>query len=263
MSGGLLALSTPALRTLLGALRAGRIAPENLALSLNRNLGAGGAAAEVPLQRLFDDGMAPAHIATLLEAVLDTRGGHVAEAQGIELVLSGPDVPGIQTADTAATMRRLIDEAETEVLLVGYALNRVQDLFERLAKRLGTDPTFRVLLCFDIARPRNDTSLHTEVVRRFACEFKKRHWPWSALPKLFYDPRALDLDAKTRATLHAKCIVADRSRALITSANFTEAAQRRNIEAGVLVRDPAIAARLASYFEALRENGLLAPCALT
>lgn len=177
-------------------------------------------------------------------------------------MLSGPDVPGIQTGDTAATMRRLIDEAKAEVLLVGYALNNVRDLFERLANRLAADPAFRVLLCFDIARPRNDTSLDAEVVRRFAHEFRKRHWPWDSLPELFYDPRTLDLDPKKRATLHAKCVVTDRSRALITSANFTEAAQRRNIEAGVLVGDAAIAGRLAGYFEALRTSGALTRCPL-
>lgn len=259
----LLELSTPTLRSLLSALRAGRIAPASLGVSLSRNLGASGAAAEAPLRQLFGDGMVPRHVATLLEAVLETRGGQAAEERELELVLSGPDVPGIQTGDTAAAMRRLIDEAKTEVLLVGYALNNVRDLFERLANRLVADPAFRVVLCFDIARPRNDASLDSEIVRRFAHDFRKRHWPWESLPELFYDPRALDLDSRRRATLHAKCVVTDRSRALITSANFTEAAQRRNIEAGVLVSDRSLCERLVGYFEALRTNGLLAPCAFT
>lgn len=259
----LLGLPTPTLRSLVAALRAGRVAPASLGVSLSRNLGASGSRAEAPLRRLFDDGMTPAHVAALLEAVLETRSGAASAAQAIELVLSGPDVPGIQTGDTAATMRRLIDEAKTEVLLVGYALNNVRDLFERLAKRLESDPAFRVLLCFDIARPRNDTSLNSEIVRRFAHGFRKRHWPWASLPELFYHPRALDTDPKQRATLHAKCIVTDRTRALITSANFTEAAQRRNIEAGVLVSDAGVAEQLACYFEALRKSGQLIPCALT
>ncbi len=258
----LLELPTPTLRSLVAALRAGRVAPASLSVSLSRSLGASGSRAEAPLRRLFDDGMTPAHVATLLDAVLETRAGQAAAEQAIELVLSGPDVPGIQTGDTAATMRRLIDEAKAEVLLVGYALNNVRDIFERLAKRLAADPTFRVVLCFDIARRRNDTSLDAEVVRRFAHDFRKRHWPWEHPPQLFYDPRALDLDPTTRATLHAKCIVVDRSRALITSANFTEAAQRRNIEAGIFVADTAIADRLASYFEALRTSGLLVRCKL-
>jgi phosphatidylserine/phosphatidylglycerophosphate/cardiolipin synthase-like enzyme len=45
--------------------------------------------------------------------------------------------------------------------------------------------------------------------------------------------------------------VVDRSEALVTSANFTQAAQERNIEVGVRVRHAPAAARLAGYFEAL------------
>jgi phosphatidylserine/phosphatidylglycerophosphate/cardiolipin synthase-like enzyme len=37
--------------------------------------------------------------------------------------------------------------------------------------------------------------------------------------------------------LHAKCIVVDHEQALITSANFTNRGQTRNIEVGVLIRD--------------------------
>ncbi|HJZ58640.1 MAG TPA: hypothetical protein VKE74_27105 [Gemmataceae bacterium] len=43
----------------------------------------------------------------------------------------------------------------------------------------------------------------------------------------------------------------------MTSANFTEAAQERNIEAGVVVRSPRFAARLADHFGALADAGML------
>jgi len=54
--------------------------------------------------------------------------------------------------------------------------------------------------------------------------------------------------------------VIDSSRALITSANFTEAAQTRNIEAGVIVGYKPLVERLAGYFDALRQSGLLVRC---
>jgi phosphatidylserine/phosphatidylglycerophosphate/cardiolipin synthase-like enzyme len=38
------------------------------------------------------------------------------------------------------------------------------------------------------------------------------------------------------ASLHAKCVIVDRSRALVTSAHFTDAAQRKNIEVGGRLR---------------------------
>lgn len=44
--------------------------------------------------------------------------------------------------------------------------------------------------------------------------------------------------------MHAKCVVTDETAAFLTSANFTEAAQERNIEVGLLSREPRIAAAL-------------------
>src|ERR1044072_7307094 len=60
-----------------------------------------------------------------------------------------------------------------------------------------------------------------------------------------------------RSSLHAKCVAIDRRVSLITSANFTEAAQQRNIEAGVIVRYPLFVERLVGYFEGLRASGQL------
>ena len=65
------------------------------------------------------------------------------------------------------------------------------------------------------------------------------------------------LDAEKRASLHAKCVVVDRQVAFVSSANFTEAAQERNIEVGVLLRVPALAEQLEWHFQALMEAGVL------
>ena len=46
---------------------------------------------------------------------------------------------------------------------------------------------------------------------------------------------------------------------VITSANFTEAAQQRNIEAGVLLDDPRLATRLTHQFNQLLDAGVFAP----
>src|SRR5262249_58691906 len=91
----------------------------------------------------------------------------------------------------------------------------------------------------------------------FAHRFAVQEWPGSRLPELYYDPRSLDAEAVKRSSLHAKCIVVDRRVALVTSANFTEAAQQRNIEVGALIRCERFAARLARPFETLADAGLL------
>ena len=76
-------------------------------------------------------------------------------------------------------------------------------------------------------------------------------------PKLYYDPRSLSESRTGRSSLHAKCIIVDRRVTLITSANFTEAAQQRNIEAGVVVWHHLFVERLAGYFEGLIASGAL------
>ncbi len=121
-------------------------------------------------------------------------------------------------------------------------------------------PALRVVFCLDIARKPADTSLASEIVRRFTREFVTKHWPGVRQPEVFYDPRALAETWEERASLHAKCVIVDRRTAIVTSANFTEAAQRKNIEAGVLIRYEPFVTRLSAYFEALRNSGQLLPC---
>ncbi len=59
--------------------------------------------------------------------------------------------------------------------------------------------------------------------------------------------------------MHAKCIVVDARDLFISSANFTEAAQNRNIEVGILVRSTSLAQNLARHFDALVAERLLLP----
>jgi phosphatidylserine/phosphatidylglycerophosphate/cardiolipin synthase-like enzyme len=180
----------------------------------------------------------------------------------VELVLSGPELPGVPMRDTAAVMQMLTAAAQKEILLVGYAVHNGQRIFEGLAARMRQVPALRVTFCLDIARPFGDTSLPSEIVRRFAREFRTKHWPWPELPALYYDPRSVAEGTTERSSLHAKCVVVDSREALVTSANFTEAAQERNIEVGVLIRHAPLAQRITDYFRGLQATGQLTRCAL-
>ena len=93
----------------------------------------------------------------------------------------------------------------------------------------------------------------------FARTFVEGLWPQEPRPQVFYDPRALKVGGKTRACLHAKCVVVDDTRALVTSANFTEAAHERNVEAGVLVSDSGFVRALRERLEGLIRDGALLP----
>jgi phosphatidylserine/phosphatidylglycerophosphate/cardiolipin synthase-like enzyme len=65
------------------------------------------------------------------------------------------------------------------------------------------------------------------------------------------------LEGAKRASLHAKCVVVDEQMAFVSSANFTEAAQERNIEVGVLVRSQVLSTQIARHFDALVAAGLV------
>jgi phosphatidylserine/phosphatidylglycerophosphate/cardiolipin synthase-like enzyme len=71
---------------------------------------------------------------------------------------------------------------------------------------------------------------------------------------VYYDARADG--GEHQGAMHAKCVVIDEAAAFITSANFTAAAQTRNVEVGVLVRDSGFAERLASQWRSLAARGL-------
>ena len=58
--------------------------------------------------------------------------------------------------------------------------------------------------------------------------------------------------------MHAKCVVIDGAEALVTSANFTEAVQERNIELGLLVDADPVARRIEEHFMSLIRNEMLA-----
>lgn len=60
--------------------------------------------------------------------------------------------------------------------------------------------------------------------------------------------------------MHAKALVIDRKMSLIGSANITGPAMLKNIECGVLLRDPAIAAEIVASVESLISRQILQEC---
>jgi phosphatidylserine/phosphatidylglycerophosphate/cardiolipin synthase-like enzyme len=84
--------------------------------------------------------------------------------------------------------------------------------------------------------------------------FLDLHWPFPGRPpEIFYDPRTAV--ARSYVSLHAKCVVVDNDLSLVTSANFTDRGQTRNIEVGALIHDKGYATALERQWNALVEAG--------
>jgi len=157
----------------------------------------------------------------------------------------------------------------TEVETVGTEIDRLigeglsQSHFKQLATRMTAEPQLEVKMFLNIARALRDTTIPEQLIGRFANEFRREHWSGTRYPVIFYDPRALAIDEKKRTSLHAKCVVVDGARSLVTSANFTEAAQQRNIEVGVLVTDERFSKALVTQFDTLIRAGAVEPLPLS
>ena len=160
--------------------------------------------------------------------------------------------------DTRRVYEELLGSAERSIWASTYAFFDGPRAFEVLARRMDARPALRVTLLLNIQRRRGDTTAAEHLVRSFADRFWKSDWPGASRPRVFYDPRALDPDGPG-GVLHAKAVVADEEVVFVTSANLTEAALERNIELGLLVRDPALAASVVCHFQGLIERGLLSP----
>ena len=119
----------------------------------------------------------------------------------------------------------------------------------------------RVRLFAHIARGEHDPRPSATLLQAFRERFFRHEWPWATpRPAVFHDPRTLEPGAiHEGASLHAKCVVVDGEHTLIGSANFTDRAQTRNVEAGALISDHRFATRLIDQFQGLINAGHMLP----
>ena len=173
--------------------------------------------------------------------------------------LSGPEVPGTPVVSTPTMVRALFEEARHDVIVASYVFHQSADMLAPLAVKLDANPDFRVKIIVDLSHQREQENEPLPIVaNRFRSRFLASHWPGTRAPEIWHDPRVFEAEDRTKAgVMHAKVVIIDAQAALVTSANFTEAAQNRNIEAGVIVRHGRHVCRLRAYFEGLIEAGHL------
>ncbi|HEY7326589.1 MAG TPA: DISARM system phospholipase D-like protein DrmC [Gemmataceae bacterium] len=261
MNASLLLLTESDLPPLIAGLRSGRLtAPFTPALIehlIGHPISLATIQAMVEFQQL---GFSEAQLAAALELVLQDRQRRPRLEDAIDLVMSGPEGQGVANRDTRVVVRELFANARKSVLVAGYAVYQGKSVFQALADRMMELPELKVRVILDIRRGPGDTTLASLLVRRFAERFRTTQWPQDRpLPEVYYDPRSLDVSTHERSAMHAKCIVVDKHNLFVSSANFTEAAQNRNLEVGILLRSVPLASNLASHFDALVGQRLLLP----
>lgn len=250
-----LKLSRPALIKLATALETGRLSrPFSASALVNYVPVALSQEIVDELNRLSVGGVHNNHIAYTLHLIAAERGASQVVRDRVELVWTGPEVTGSQSRDTSVVARELFSTAKQSVLISSFAIDRrekARALFQVLAERMDTNPQLQVKMFLNVQRPYGNDESEVALLRKFANTFCQDIWTGERLPEVFHDLRALAIGNESKACLHAKCIVVDEERVLVTSANFTQAAHERNIEAGVLLSDRVLAVAMRSQFETL------------
>lgn len=173
----------------------------------------------------------------------------------LDLVWTGPETKSSVARSTALCVKSLFDEASTSVIVGGYSFDTPAILapLHRAMNERGVS----VMMFLDIVGEA-DTVAGADAFATAAIDrFFQDVWTFG-LPKpdVFYDPRTA-APGPPWASLHAKCVVIDDAKSFITSANFTDRGQSRNIEAGVLIEDTAFAEQLAGHWRQLVGEGLV------
>lgn len=168
----------------------------------------------------------------------------------LELVWTGPLIPQAAHRDTGVVMRQLFARAQREVLIGGFRFDAGADLFEPLHVAMR-DRGVAVDVFLDIEGHAPSAAGGEAHAKARIAEFYAHNWPFEGpKPTVFYDPRTA-VPGPPWVSLHAKCVVVDARWTLVTSANFTDRAQTRNIELGVLIEDGAFARTVVTQWRAL------------
>ena len=198
----------------------------------------------------------PALPGAAVAAAIRAAGAAVSEARRenrLSLVWTGPPTDEITLRSTRAVLHDLIASATETLILVSYASYGVAELAEDLREAAERGVHITLILESD-----EDSTVHHGPIRpgklklapALAALGDKIHlYRWPA------DQRAAI--AAPNASLHAKCVISDARRALVTSANLTDAAINDNMELGVLIESTTTGTQLHRHFHQLITDGIL------
>jgi phosphatidylserine/phosphatidylglycerophosphate/cardiolipin synthase-like enzyme len=185
-------------------------------------------------------GMTGDGVALALRVGLAAR--RAADTRAAKPVWTGPGANGEQRL-TAGVLHELIDGARERVLLVSYAAYTLREVAFDLSTAVDRGCSVDVL--FETEED-SEGEYHGPGAAAYAEIEGITRWRWPAGAR-----------PESGAALHAKVLVVDGRRALVGSANLTPRALGRNLEAGVLINDPDVAAALDAHVRTLMAQGLL------
>lgn len=212
-------------------------------------------------RKFIEFGMTEKAVAYSLNLIAKEKQNHQNYQNKIEVVWTIPDIQGIHSRNTALIVQEIFQQAQTQLLISTYVIDRPEkaiSIFGSLMERMETKADLDVRIILNIEQPYKSNLSTDSCIRKFSENFCNNLWQGKRLPDVFYDSRGFsDNNPYQRSCLHAKFIIADHQKVFLTSANFTEAAHQRNIEAGIIFDDRIIALKIINQVNLLINDKIL------
>ena len=159
-----------------------------------------------------------------LQASLHTAAQDRTKHVDVELAWTYPDDPGLGWRTTARVSKEIIESSCESLLVIGYMVTVDDDLSGLAAQTIAA--------MADAARRGVQATIALQQGSSNRENFLRAWGDTVPPPPIYTWPGAADRWAK----VHAKVIVSDRTRALVTSANLTYHGFRGNLEMGLSVK---------------------------
>ena len=181
-------------------------------------------------------GFSSGEIASALISAATTAESFFAE-NAVDILWTGPTTTAVPVRRMEQALCELIDSTQEKLLIVSFVAYKAEKVY--WAIRSAIERGVRVSFLTEASKEHGG-SLDVD-----PGDLLKKKFPEAD----FY--RWENADPSHPAVVHAKCAIADESRALVTSANLTGAAMDKNMELGLMICSRRVSSRMAAHFAAL------------
>ena len=162
--------------------------------------------------------------------------------QSVELVWSGPDSGLVPVRRTEQVLIDLIDAAQSSLFMVSFVAYEVPSVMASLSKAIGRGVTVSLLI---ESSDDSGGKLDVDSVSKM-----KKKLPGAQI--YIWSPGERERSfSGYYGCVHAKCAVADKNAAFVTSANLTQMALDKNMELGIVVEGGRVPNQLYQHLMAM------------
>lgn len=193
-------------------------------------------------EAVADSKMSPDELAAAIRAAAVTAVSE-RDRTNIQIIWTGPATTAVSVRMTERVLCDLVDMAKETLFVVSFVAVKADRVYAKIAEAVARG--VKVSLLTESSKAHGG-QLDDDPIKRLREKIPgATFYRWTAKANI------------SAGRVHAKCAIADRRAALVTSANLTEAAMENNMELGLLVEDNRLAGRLADHFAALATEKII------